>query len=150
MISKNTIDNFLENKKMAMAGVSRNKKKFSRVIFKELRDKGFEIIPINPNASEIEGVTCYSDVNSIPGEIENLFVVTPKSQTEEIVKQAKEKNIKRIWIQQMSETFESLKIAKEANMELIYKKCIFMYAEPVKGIHKFHRAIKKFFGKLYN
>ena len=86
---------------------------------------------------------------SVPGEIENLLIAVPKSQTIDVAKQAKEKGVKRIWIQQMSDTTEALEMVKEAGIELIAKKCIFMFAEPVSGVHKFHRFIAKLFGGLY-
>ncbi|MBN2520634.1 MAG: CoA-binding protein [Bacteroidales bacterium] len=149
MNKKEIINNFLESKKFTMAGVSRNKKKFGYVVFNELKQKGYDITPINPNTTEIDGTNCHADVLSVPGEIENLFIAVPKSQTVDIVKQAKEKGVKRIWIQQMSDTTEALETAKEAGIELIAKKCIFMYAEPVSGVHKFHRFFAKLFGGLY-
>jgi hypothetical protein len=48
----------------------------------------------------------------------------------------------------MSDTKITVEIAQENNISLITNECIFMFAEPVSGIHKFHRAIKKFFGRL--
>ena len=120
------------------------------MVFDHLKKNGFEVTPINPNTTEIDGVACYSDVTSLPADVENLLVVTPKSQTTEIIKQAKEKGIKRVFIQQMSDNPEALNIAMEGGMELISKKCIFMFTEPVTGVHKFHRFFMKMFGKLYN
>lgn len=146
MVTKKMIDDFLAPKKLVMAGVSRNPKKFGYTAFKHLIDNGYEVIPINPNTSEIEQIKCYPDVKSVPGEIENLFIVTPKSQTSEIVNQAKEKGVKRIWIQQMAESKDALEIAKNAGIETISNKCIFMFAEPVTGPHKFHRFFVKLFG----
>jgi heterodisulfide reductase subunit B len=48
----------------------------------------------------------------------------------------------------MSETEETLKIAQENDTEIIHHKCIFMFAEPVSGLHKFHRTINKIIGKM--
>ena len=148
MVTKKMIHDFLSPKKLAIAGVSRNPKKFGYTIFNHLSTNGYEVFPINPNAAEINGVKCYPDVVSLPGGIENLFIVTPKSQTLAIVRQAKEKGIKRIWIQQMSESKEALQLASEAGLETIFKKCIFMFAGPVGGPHKFHRFFMGLFGKL--
>ena len=84
----------------------------------------------------------------MPAGYEKLFIVTPKSETDEIVKKAAEKGIKHIWVQQMSNTDKTQTIAKEHGVELIDKECIFMFAEPVTSVHKFHRFIWKVFGKL--
>lgn len=148
MSKKESIANFLEPKKIAIAGVSANTKKFGYAIFNELRQKGFDICPINPNLQEVDGVKCYSSVNEIPDTYEKLFIVTPKTETDKILTEAAQKGIKHIWIQQMSNTSETAKIAKEKNIDLIDKECIFMYAEPVTSIHKFHRTLRKIFGLM--
>lgn len=146
MTTLNEIKQFLEPKKFAVAGVSRNEKKFGGAIFKELREKGFHLFPINPNATEIQGVKCYQSVNELPDDITHLLVVTKKAETEKVVKQALEKGIEMIWIQQKSETPEALEILKKSGITFIHKKCIMMFAEPVKSVHGFHRSLVKFFG----
>jgi predicted CoA-binding protein len=148
MTKKESINQFLAPKKIAIAGVSRNNKKFGYAIFNELRQKGFDICPINPNAEEIDGVKCYKSVSEIPSGYDKLFIVTPKNDTDNMLKQAIDKGIKHVWVQQMSNTSETAKLAKDANVELIEKECIFMFAEPVTSVHKFHRFLWKVFGQL--
>ncbi len=148
MSKKQSIEQFLAPKKLAIVGVSGNTKKFGYAIFKELREKGFDICPINPKLDEIDGVKVYASVIDIPDEYEKLFIVTPKSETDTIIKQAAEKGIKHVWVQQTANTKETETIAKDLNIDLIYKECIFMFAEPVQSIHKFHKAIWKFFRLL--
>ena len=148
MTKKESIEQFLTPKKIAVAGISANKKKFGYAVFNELRQKGYDICPINPKLEELEGVKCYNSVTEIPSDYEKLFIVTPKTETDTIMKQAAEKGIKHIWVQQMSNSKETTKIASDLNIELIEKECIFMFADPVKSIHKFHRAIWKIFRLL--
>src|SRR3989339_113723 len=121
MTKRESINDFLNAKKFAMVGVSTNKNKFGYVIFKELREKGFEI----------DGVKCYKSVDEIPSDFEKLYLLTQKTQTNEILTQASRKGLKHIWVQQMSHTAETEKIAKENNVNLIHKSCIFMFANPV-------------------
>jgi uncharacterized protein len=146
-VSIEQIDSFLSAKKLAIAGVSRNPKKFGHQVFTELRQKGYKVIPINPTTKEIAGEPCLKSVDELPADIESLLIITPKGQTDIILRQAIQKGIKNIWVQQMSETPETLKIAEEHSKEIIYGKCIFMFTEPV-SIHKFHRGIMKLFGAL--
>lgn len=148
MSKKESIQRFLEPKKIAVAGVSANPKKFGYTIFNDLRKKGFDVCPINPKVDEIDGVKCYSSVSEIPEEYKKLFVVTPKSVTDQVLKDAAQKGINHVWIQQMANTKESAAIAKENSIDLIEKECIYMFADPVAGIHKFHRTINKIFGLL--
>jgi predicted CoA-binding protein len=146
MVTLNQIHEFMAPRKMAMAGVSRNPKKFGGAIFKELKDKGFELYPINPNADEIQGVKCYKSVGDLPHDVEHLLIVTPRYETDIVAKAAVNKGIKMVWIQQESDTPEAVRIIEESGIPLIYKKCIMMFAEPVKSVHGFHRFLAKTFG----
>jgi predicted CoA-binding protein len=146
MVTLNEIQKFLEPRKMAMAGVSRNPKKFGGAIFKELKEKGFDLYPINPNAEEIQGIKCYKSVDELPAGVEHLFIVTSKGETETIARAAVKKGMKMVWIQQHSDTPEAVKIIEEAGIPLIHKKCMMMFADPVKSFHGFHRFFVKTFG----
>ena len=59
------VSRFLSLGKYAVAGVSRDPKKFGHVMFRELRQKGMDVVPINPNADTIDGVKCYSSVSEL-------------------------------------------------------------------------------------
>jgi uncharacterized protein len=146
--SRQSIESFLSSKKIAIAGVSRNTKKFGYAVFKELTEKGFDVYPVNPNTDTLGGVPCFRSVTALPGDVRNLLVVTPKAQTAEVVHEAIRKGISGIWIQQMSDTPEAIQIAEQSGVNLIAKQCILMWAEPVRSIHKFHRTVKKLFGML--
>lgn len=148
MITLRQIENFLEPKKMAVAGVSRNPNKFGYHVYAELKKKGFELFPLNPFATEIKGDKCYTCLADIPADVKHLLILTPKTATDTLLIEAVNRGINNIWVQQMSETKNTLQIAEQNNINLIYKKCILMFAEPVSGIHKFHRAILRFFGRL--
>lgn len=139
---------FLEGSEFAMAGVSRDRKKFGGALFADLNGRGFRIYPINPNADKIDGHDCYPDVTSLPEHVQKLFIVTAKKETVPLVEQAVRKGISKIWIQQMSETPEAIRLAEENNIDLITRECMYMHAEPVGSIHKFHRAVRKFFGRF--
>lgn len=147
VVSLNDIQKFLEPKKIALAGASRNPKKFGGTVLKELTAKGFEVFPVNPNATEIQGQKCYPSVADLPADVTHLLVVTPKNETAAVAEEAVKKGMEMIWIQQMSDTPEAIKTINDAGIPLITKKCILMYAGPVEGPHKFHRFFVKLFGR---
>lgn len=146
MTTLNQIKKFLESKEFAIAGASRNSKKFGGAVFKELKEKGFTLHPINPNTDEIQGQKCFKSVLELPDDVNNLFIVTPRQETQKVVNAAIQKGVKLIWIQQKSETPEAVKTIEDAGIPLIHNKCIFMFADPVKGPHNFHRFFVKLFG----
>jgi len=147
MTQLQAIEDFLSTKKMAIAGVSRDPKKFGGAVYKHLTDNGFTVFPINPNAERIGESKCYPDVASLPDEVDRLYIVTPKRETKSLLEEAIKKGIKKIWIQQMSHTDEALNLARENNLDMITRDCILMFAEPVTGTHKFHRFFRKLFGR---
>jgi uncharacterized protein len=149
MVTKKQINAFFEGRSVAIAGVSRDKKKFGFQVFKTMKEKGsLELFPVNPNADEILGHTCYHSIGDLPDGVQSIVILTRKDKTEQAVTDALQKGMKNIWIQQMSQTPEALRIAGESGANVIHGKCIMMFAEPVSGVHKFHRALSGFFGRL--
>ena len=128
-----------------MAGVSRNPKKFGYAAFKELKAKGMNVIPVNPHAEEILGTKVYPDIKSLPDNVRGLIIMTAKDQTAGVIREAKVKGIKQIWIQQMADSKDALKELEGSGVNFITKECILMHYKP-HSIHKFHRALRKFFG----
>lgn len=141
------IDSFLECKIIALAGYSRNDKKFGNKVYDELIKNGFKVYPLNPNAEEINGHHCYPDIFSIPIIPDGLITLVQPEQTELLVKEAYRKGIKKIWLQQGSYTMTAVDYCKTNNINVVYGHCIFMFLGQINGAHKFHRFIWKLFGK---
>jgi predicted CoA-binding protein len=139
------IQEFISAEPVAMAGVSRNQKKFGYTAFKELKGKGMNIIPVNPYATEIDGTKVFNNIKSLPDNVKGLIIMTKKEETAGIIREAKEKGLNQIWIQQMGFSREALRELEGSDINYITGECILMHYKP-DSIHKFHRAIKKFFG----
>ena len=146
MTTLKQINEFLESQPIALVGASRNPKKFGYSAFKELKDKGMKIIPVNPKADEILGEKSYQSVKLLPPEVQSIIVFTKKDQTASVIREAKEKGIKQIWIQQMADSKEALDELKGSGIKFITGECILMHYKP-HSIHKFHGSLKKFFGR---
>jgi uncharacterized protein len=141
------IEDFLAAEPIAMVGVSRNPEKFGQMAFKELREKGLDLIPINPAAEEILGIKAYPDITALPLEVKGIIIMTKKDQTASVVKEAKAKGIKNIWIQQKTDSKEALQALEGSNINFITGECILMHYKP-HSVHKFHKTLKKFFGRF--
>ena len=145
--TKQQIDKFLMSNTFAMAGVSRNSKKFGHQAFLQLRKKGYNILPVNPHADQIDGEKCFKSICELPSNIESLLIMTSKADTDVILQQALDKGIANIWIQQFSETEQTFSIVKNQRANIILKQCIYMFVEPVTGLHGFHKFLSKAFNK---
>lgn len=141
------INSFIEEKKLALIGISSKKEKFGNVVLKELKEKGFEIYPVGTNISEFEGSKVYNKVEDLPTGINYALISVGKEKTESVLNDLIKKDIKNIWFLRGSydQKFETL--LKESNCKYIINKCILMYAEPVKSIHAFHKFLANLFGK---
>ena len=147
MVTLKQIEDFIAAEPIAMVGVSRNPKKFGFTAFRELKEKGMNIIPVNPHAEMIHGTKTYPDLKSLPDNVKGLIVMTQKSHTTGVVREAKERGFKQIWIQQMSENKDTLKELDGSGINCITGQCILMHYKP-HSIHKFHGRLKKFFGSF--
>ena len=145
MTTLKQINEFLDSQPIALVGVSRNPKKFGYSAFKELKEKGMNIIPVNPEADEIMGEKSYHNVTVLPANVQGIIVITKKDKTASVIREAKEKGIKHIWIQQMADSKEALDELKGTDINFITGECILMHYKP-HSVHKFHRSLKKFFG----
>jgi len=138
---------FLSLGKYAVAGVSRDPKKFGNQMFKDLRKKGMDVVPVNPKADTIDGVKCYNSVSELPSDIRGIIFMTPKEETLSVAREAIAHGINDLWIQQGAESKSVIEGLEKENINLIHNQCIMMFWQP-NGVHSFHRFLKKIFGGL--
>jgi uncharacterized protein len=90
---------FLASKRIAVTGVSRKAKEHgSNTVFKRLRDRGYEVFAVNPNADHVEGAPSYHDLKSIPGGVDAVVIATAPSRAEDTMRECAELGIKRVWM----------------------------------------------------
>ena len=148
MTSKKIVEEFLAQKKIAVVGVSRKKTKFGNAIYKELKQKGYELFPINLNINEYEGKTCYPDLVSLPEKVEAVVICVPPVQTEKVVMEAARAGINKVWLQQGSQSEVAIKFCEENGIDCVSNECILMFAQPSAFIHRAHKWVWSVLGKL--
>jgi predicted CoA-binding protein len=135
-----SVDRFLKGKRFAVAGVSRSPMQTANAIFKKLRDSGFDVVPVNPNATELEGVSCYPDLASIPGELDGLMFAAHPSVAADLVRQAHARGIRQVWFHRSfgvgSVSERAVELCLELGIEPIVGGCPFMYCRPVDVPHR--------------
>jgi predicted CoA-binding protein len=135
-----SVTQFLRGKRIAVAGVSRHADVAANYVFRKLKDCGYVVFPVNPNASEVEGVLCYPDVPSIPSQLDGVVIATHPSVSASVVRQCKEHGVKHVWFHR---SFGKGSISKEAvgeckrlGIECIVGGCPLMFCDPVDAGHK--------------
>jgi uncharacterized protein len=90
---------FLSNKRIAVTGVSRNPQGHgSNVVYQRLRERGYEVFAVNPNAEEVEGDRCYASLKSIPGGVSAVVIGTRPERAEATMHECVELGIKHVWM----------------------------------------------------
>jgi predicted CoA-binding protein len=90
---------FLEHRRIAVTGVSRNPKGHgSNVVYQRLRSRGYEVFAVNPNADDVEGDPCYHDLKSIPGGVEAVVIGTRPELAEGTVRECVDLGIANVWM----------------------------------------------------
>lgn len=103
---------------------------------------------VHPEAQTIDGKSCFSNLALLKRKIDGVFISVPPQKGQDLLQQVHDIGIKNVWLQQNAESPQLIAKGKELGLNLVFGKCILMYAPPVRSIHGFHRAIVKIFGKL--
>lgn len=93
---------FLAKKRVAVTGVSRTPANHgSNVVYKRMRERGYEVFAVNPNADQVEGDRCYHDLRSIPGGVEVVVIATRPETAESTMRECAELGIKHVWMHRL-------------------------------------------------
>ena len=96
------VQDFLAQKRIAVAGVSRNNSHHpvANLIYQRLKKTGHDVFPVNPHMQTFEGDRCYPDLTSIPGGVDGVVIVTRPEATERIVHDCSDAGVRRVWMHQ--------------------------------------------------
>src|SRR4030042_2499316 len=97
------IKEFMAQKRFAVVGATDNAEKYGHQIFKNLKNRGYEVYPVNPRVKELEGIRCYPSLADIPVKVDVVDFVVPPNVTEEILKKCKELRLSCVWLQRSEE-----------------------------------------------
>src|ERR1017187_7078098 len=76
MSSLALVQDFLGQKRLAVVGVSRKPDDFSRKLFCELRDRGYDVVPVNPEVDEIDGKKCFAHLQDVQPPVDGALLMT--------------------------------------------------------------------------
>ncbi|NJE85938.1 CoA-binding protein [Thermococcus sp. CX2] len=111
-------------KRIALVGASPNPVKYGNIILRDLTRKGFEILPVNPNYDEIEGLKCYRSVRELPKDVDVIVFVVPPKVGIQVAKEAVEAGFKKLWFQPGAESEEIREFLESKGVEYSFHKCI--------------------------
>jgi predicted CoA-binding protein len=141
------IKTFIESKDIAIMGASARKKKFGNAIYKELKNRGYNVYPVHLTADIIESDKAYRTIDELPEEVSAACVCMKPENAAGVTDKLINSRINKIWFQQGADFSEQVNQLEAAGKTVITGKCLLLYAPPVGGIHAVHRFLAKLFGK---
>ena len=109
---------------IAVVGASRNPEKYGHRVYKDLKQAGYKVYPVNPNTDEVLGDKCYPNLKSLPQKPDVVDIVVQPSITEQIVQECMQLGITMVWMQPGSESEKAIKFCNENNIQVVHGECI--------------------------
>ncbi len=150
---KEAASEFLSLKRIAVTGVSRNPEGHGgNIVYKRLRDRGYEVFAVNPNADTVEGDVCYQDLKSIPGGVDAVVIGTRPEIAEETMKECGDLGIEHVWMHRAfgegSVSDAATKYGRDHEIKVIDGGCPCMYEPTADPGHKMIRFVSTLTGKV--
>jgi predicted CoA-binding protein len=121
------IRDFVSRKVWAVVGVSQDRSKFGNRIYRDLRDAGYVVYPIHPKGGELEGAKVYPTLADLPATPEVVDLVVPPAVTEQVVKEAHQLGLSRIWMQPGAESQAAIDYCHTHAIEVVYDACAMVW-----------------------
>jgi len=154
MTSMDRIQDFLGRKRLAIVGVSRQPKDFSRSLFREFRQRGYDAVPVNPDAREIDGQPCYASLRDIQPAVESVLLMTKPAVTDKVVRECAELGIRSVWMHRAggagAVSAGAVEFCEANGIAVIPGECPFMFLPEGAWFHRFHGWVKRITGSYPN
>jgi uncharacterized protein len=118
---------FVNRRRWAIVGASQDRNKYGNRVFRSLRHAGYKVYPVNPHLEEVEGVVAYATLSDLPQPPDVVNFVVPPAVTEQVVREAHDLGLMRIWMQPGAESDEAIKFCEAHGMQLVYDECAMVW-----------------------
>jgi len=150
MTSMERIQDFLGRKRLAFVGISRQPADFSRTLFREFLARGYQAVPVNPEAQEIDGQPCFAHLQDIQPAVEGVVFLTSPAVTNQLVQDCAAAGIQRVWmfrgVGQGAATPDTIRLCEANGISVIPGECPFMFLPGGAWFHRFHGFVRKITG----
>ena len=151
---KEAAEQFLEKKRIAVAGVSREKggAHGGNPVYVRLRERGYDVYAVNPNATEVEGDACYPNVKTIPGGVGAVIIATHPDVAADVMQDCIDAGIKHVWMHRGpgsgSVSDSATVLGREAGLTVLDGGCPLMYDPAGDFGHKMIKGVLSLIGRM--
>jgi uncharacterized protein len=140
---------FLAERRLALVGLSRNPKAFSRGLFRELSSRGYDVVPVSPHMSSVEDRTCHASVVDIKPPVRAALLLTPPDVTAVVVGDCLAAGVRMIWMHRGEGTgavnHGAATICRDHGVEVVEGACPYMYLPKAAAVHRIHGFFHRLF-----
>jgi len=153
MLDIAAVDDFLAQRRIAVVGVSRRPSQFATTIWRELRARGYDAVPVGRGVHVIDGEPCFPTVTDVPDGADGVIVMVGPDAAADVVEEAAEAGIPRVWLFRGvggagACTPGAVAAARSHGMRVVDGACPMMFLDPVGSIHRVHRWVRRRRGAL--
>jgi predicted CoA-binding protein len=150
MTALKDIEHFLGLKRLAVVGVSREPKDFTRALWREFVQRGYDVVPVNPGAAEIDGRPCYARVQDIQPPVEGALLLSPASATAQVAADCSMAGVQAVWMYRAvgagAVDPKAVAFCKAKGIRVIPGECPFMFLPQTPFFHRIHGFCRKLIG----
>jgi len=138
---------FLAGRRLAVVGVSRDPKDFSRGLFRELRKRGYDVVPVNPTGGEIEGLPCAARVQDIRPPVDGALLMTRPEVSEQVVRDCAAAKIPRVWLHRGigpgAVSAAAVALCRQHGIAAVEGECPYMFLPEPGLVHRVHGIVRR-------
>jgi predicted CoA-binding protein len=150
MTTMQNIQDFLGLKRVAVVGVSRNPNDFTRSLFRDLRQRGYDVVPVNPALTEVEGMACLAKVSDATPPVEGALLMTSPKATDAVVHDCEAAGVRHVWMYRAAGagavSADAVEYCRSSGIDVVEGECPYMFLQGASWPHRLHGYCRKVFG----
>ena len=150
MSSMSAVQDFLAQKRIALVGVSNDPKDFSRSLLRSMRERGYEVVAVNPTLPSADGAPCFARLSDVTPPLDGVLLMTSPAVTDQVVQECAALHIPRVWMYRAggdgAVSPQAVEYCEEHGIKVVPGECPYMFFPGEHWFHRLHGFIKKIAG----
>jgi uncharacterized protein len=121
---QDAIREMIKAKRIAVVGMTPKPNRAANYVPAFLRERGKEIVPVNPIYAEVDGLKSYPSLADVPGKIDVVLVFRRPEFCAQVAEEAAKVRAAGLWLQSGIYSEEAKRIAEEAGMNFVQGRCM--------------------------
>lgn len=145
MPSTTLIQDFLDHRHVAVVGVSRDGSAFANTVFRTLVERGYDAVPVNPAAVELEGSKCYANIRHVPDPLDGVIIMVNPNAALSVIDDCIYRGVERVWLHrgagQGAVSDGAVETCRAHGIAVVDGACPLMFLDHPGLVHRVHRLM---------